>query len=652
MCGIAGIFNYGGDKAIDYLLLQQMTAVLDHRGPDGQGFYCSSEVGLGHRRLAIVDVPGGVQPLFNEDRSVCVVFNGEIFNFRSLMSELTALGHVFRTRCDTEVIVHAWEEWGEACLNRFNGQFAFGLWDERKKILFLARDRLGEKPLYYAWLRGGCLLFASELKSILCSPAVDRRLDTRAIEEFFALGYVPDPRSIYYHIRKLPPGHSLHVRRGADASEPKAYWQLRFSDDSSISKAEAEEELITRLREAVRIRMIADVPIGALLSGGVDSSAVVAMMARLNPVPVSTFAISFETSGLDESRYAAEMAARYGTEHYVRNVDAHAFDLIDRLATIYDEPFSDSSAMPTLRVSAMARKSVTVVLSGDGGDELFAGYRRYRWHCFEERVRRLMPDALRTRLFGPLGMVYPKLDWGPRPLRAKATFQELAHDSPAAYFSAVSICSEDLRHHVYSGDLLRDLQDYSAVETLRTHMSNSGSNNPLSQVQYTDIKTYLPGDILTKVDRASMANSLEVRVPLLDHTLVEWAACLPPQLKLHGREGKYVLKTALRPFVPASILYRQKQGFVVPLAQWLRGSSRARIRDSLNGPVLRSSGLFDMIAISKLLDQHESGLRDHSAVLWSLLMFESFLRQVHIDRPEHGDAPKYVTSTVHGGSMV
>jgi asparagine synthase (glutamine-hydrolysing) len=374
--------------------------------------------------------------------------------------------------------------------------------------------------------------------------------------------------------------------------------------------------------------MIADVPLGAFLSGGVDSSGVVAMMAGLKTEPVSTFSIAFGAKGWDESAYAAEIARRYRTEHHVKEVDPNSFDLLDRLATIYDEPFGDSSAIPTFRVCAMARENVTVALSGDGGDEVFAGYRRYRWHCFEERVRRVLPASLRHPFFGVAGALYPKLDWAPRPLRAKATLQELARNTIEAYFSSVSICATELRRRLFSPSLTRDLQGYDGVEVLRSHMRRCSSEDPLSQVQYADFKTYLPGDILTKVDRASMANSLEARVPLLDHTLVEWAAGLPPHFKLHGREGKQIFKTALEPYVAKEILYRPKQGFAVPLAAWFRGPLRRRLRETLLGPVLRESGLFDTGTIATLLDQHQSGERDHSAPLWTLSMMESFLRQV------------------------
>ncbi|HEY1433424.1 MAG TPA: XrtA/PEP-CTERM system amidotransferase [Stellaceae bacterium] len=628
MCGIAGIFDFRGRGDIDRALLQRMTDILGHRGPDGDGFHCAPGIGLGHRRLAIVDLVTGDQPQFNEDGTVCVVFNGEIYNFQPLMAELTRLGHIFRTRSDTEVIVHAWEEWGERCLDRFNGMFAFALWDANREALFLARDRLGEKPLYYSILADGRLVFASELKALALSPDIHRRLDPQAVEEFFAYGYIPDPRSIYLGVGKLAPAHSLLVKRGEPPSEPRCYWDVRFVDGISVEREEAEEELIARLRESVRMRMIADVPLGAFLSGGVDSSSVVAMMAGLKAEPVSTFSIAFGTKGWDESAYAAEISWRYRTDHHVKEVDPNSFDLLDRLATIYDEPFGDSSAIPTFRVCAMARENVTVALSGDGGDEVFAGYRRYRWHCFEERVRRVMPASLRRPVFGTAGALYPKLDWAPRPLRAKATLQELARDTIEAYFSSVSICATELRRRLFSPHLTRELQGYDGVEVLRAHMRRCDSEDALSQVQYADFKTYLPGDILTKVDRASMASSLEVRVPLLDHTLVEWAAGLPSHLKLHGREGKHVFKTALEPHVSKEILYRPKQGFAVPLAAWFRGPLRGRLREALLGPVLRESGLLDTGTITTLLDQHQSGERDHSAALWTLSMMEAFLRQV------------------------
>ena len=627
MCGIAGIFDLKRRAPIDGAMLSKMTDILTHRGPDGSGFHVRDGIGLGSRRLAIVDIPGGTQPFYNEDDSVCVVFNGEIYNFQALARELSARGHTFRTRSDTEVIVHAWEEWGPDCAARLNGMFAFAVWDANKKTLFLARDRLGEKPLYYSLLDTGEFIFGSELKSLLCHPRLSRAIDARAIEDYFAYGYVPDPRSIYRSVAKLPPAHFLMLQHGQEMTLPRAYWEVSFLEDSRLTEDALREELVTRLREAVRMRLIADVPLGAFLSGGVDSSATVAMMASIKSEPTETFSIGFGARQYDESAYAAAVAARYHTNHHARRVDSNSFDLVDKLAAIYDEPFGDSSAIPTFQVSAMTREHVTVALSGDGGDELFAGYRRYRWHVLEERVRRRLPQGIRGPLFSSLGRLYPKLDWAPRLFRAKATFQELARSSVGGYFASVSVCSDELRRRLFSARLAHELQGYRAIEVLEGHSSNAGTDDPLAQVQYLDLKTYLPGDILTKVDRASMANSLEVRVPFLDHTLVEWAARVPATLKLRGREGKYILKAAMRPYLPADILYRPKQGFAVPLANWFRGPLRDRLRKALAGPMLRESGLFNMGFIEELLDRHQSGARDHSASLWSLLLFESFLRQ-------------------------
>lgn len=630
MCGIAGIFDYRSRRPIDRALLARMNEGQTHRGPDGAGLHVAPGIGLGHRRLAIIDLVAGQQPMFSEDGSLALVYNGEIYNFRELARELAGLGHRFRTHCDTEVILYAWKEWGEACVERFRGMFAFALWDERSQSLFLARDRLGIKPLYYAWLPDGHFLFASELKALLLHPDLSRELDLCSLEDYFAYGYVPDPKSIYRDVAKLSPGHTLTVQRGALPATPRAYWDVPFEDGGVKSEAEAAEELIPRLREAVKVRLMADVPLGAFLSGGVDSSSVVALMAGLSSsAPVNTCTISFEHEDFDESRYAAQVAERYHTRHHVDRVDLGAFELVDRLAAIYDEPFADSSAMPTYRVCALARQRVTVALSGDGGDEVFAGYRRYRWHHYEEMIRARLPQGLRRPLFGPLGALYPKVDWAPKPLRAKSTLQALARDTVEGFFHSVSVMPDDLRARLYAPGLKRDLHGYRAVDLLRQHMRRAPTDHHLSRVQYADMKTYLPGDILTKVDRASMAHSLEVRVPILDHLFVEWANGLPPALKFRGGEGKYIFKKAMRPYLSDELLHRRKMGFAVPIAVWLRGQLRERVRRALTGPTLSETGLFNMPFIEKLMAQHESGVRDHSAALWSLLMFESFLRQVH-----------------------
>ncbi len=627
MCGIAGIFDLRGRRDIDRACVERMNQVQFHRGPDEGGTHFEPGVGLAHRRLSIIDLSNGRQPLFNEDGSVVVVYNGEIYNFPALREELEALGHVFRTHCDTEVIVHAWESWGESCVERFRGMFAFALWDRNRETLFLARDRLGIKPLHYAELDDGRLLFASEIKSLLVVPELSRALDPQAVEDYFALGYVPDPRSIFRAVRKLEPGHRLTLRRGQPLGRPDRYWDLQFHDNGVQDPAEAEHELRDRLREAVDIRLISEVPLGAFLSGGVDSSAVVAMMAGLSREPVNTCSISFGDPAFNESAHAEVVARRFGTNHQVEQVDPDDFDLIDRLAELYDEPYADSSAMPTYRVCELARKRVTVALSGDGGDENFAGYRRYRWHMDEERLRRLLPLGPRRMLFGTLGALYPKLDWAPRFLRARSTFQALARDSLEGYFHNFSLLPEAQRHRLYGEGLRRELAGYRAIESFRRHL-DSAPDHPLSRVQYLDIKTYLAGDILTKVDRASMAHALEVRVPILDHRFVEWVAGLPPALKLHGHQGKYVFKKALEPLLPDHILYRRKMGFAVPLAKWFRGPLRQRLRDALLGERMLDTGYFDPRALRDLVEQHQSGRRDHSAILWALLMFEAFERRV------------------------
>ncbi|MBI3710361.1 MAG: amidotransferase 1, exosortase A system-associated [Proteobacteria bacterium] len=630
MCGIVGIFDSRGAREIDRALLGRMTDRLAHRGPDGNGYHFAPGLGLGHRRLSIIDIAGGIQPMFNEDDTVCVIYNGEMYNYREVWRELVSRGHRFRSdHSDTEVIVHGWEEWGEACVERLSGQFAFAVWDARKETLFLARDRLGEKPLYYTILDDGQVVFGSELKALLLHPAVPRTIDLQAVEEYFAYGYVPDPRSIYRGIAKLPPAHYLTLRRGQNATAPRPYWNVSFKTQGGRNERDIGAELVDRLRGAVKAQMVADVPLGAFLSGGVDSSAVVSMMAGVSAESVNTFSIAFGHRNFDESRFAAAMAERYKTKHHVRQVDPDEFDLIDRLATIYDEPFGDSSALPTFRVCAMAREKVTVALSGDGGDEMFAGYRRYRWHHYEERVRAMLPAAIRGPLFGALARLYPKFDWLPRPLRAKTTLQELALDAVDGYFSSISVINDELRRQLYSPRLTRELQGYHARELLLRHLREADTDDPMSQAQYVDIKTYLSGDILAKVDRAAMASSLEVRVPILDHSFVEWVAALPPAMKLRGKEGKYIFKRALEPHVSSDILYRPKQGFSVPLVAWFRGPLRERVRRALSSPLLADSGLFDMAFLGQLVDQHQSGLRDHSAVLWLALSFEAFLRQVH-----------------------
>ncbi len=632
MCGIVGVLDIGGRREVSRELLDRMNETQHHRGPDEGAVHVEPGLGLGHRRLSIIDLSTGQQPMFNEDGSVIVIYNGEIYNYQELIPELTRLGHTFKTRSDTEVIVHGWEAWGTECVERFRGMFAFALWDRNRSTLFLARDRLGVKPLHYALLPDGTFLFGSELKALLAHPGMSREIDPCAVEDYFALGYIPEPRTIFTNAKKLPSGHTLAIRRGAPPPEPVEYWSPRFTLERWLPLADATAELSLRLDESVRLRMISEVPLGAFLSGGVDSSAVVAAMANACTEPVNTCSIAFADPAFDESRYALQVAERYRTRHFVDRVESDDFDLVDALACLYDEPFADSSAIPTYRVCQLARRHVTVALSGDGGDESFAGYRRYRLHLSEERMRRALPLALRGPVFGLLGDLYPKADWAPRMLRAKSTFESLGRDSVEAYFHGVSILRDGMRSRLFTDAFKARLGGYNAVETFRRHARRAETDDPLALVQYLDLKTYLVGDINTKVDRASMAHSLEVREPLMDHPLVEWLASLPSSLKVHGKEGKWLLKKAMEPRLPREILYRPKMGFAVPLARWFRGPLRRRVHDSLLGERLAATGFFNRAYLQELLAHHQSGRRDYSSSLWTLLMFDAFLRNV-VDKP-------------------
>ncbi|OUS08103.1 asparagine synthetase B [Gammaproteobacteria bacterium 54_18_T64] len=628
MCGIAGILDTRGQRDIDRELLGRMNQSQFHRGPDEGGQHFEPGLGLAHRRLSIIDLSSGQQPMFNQDQSVCVVFNGEIYNFPTLRKELEAEGYVFQSHCDTEVIVHGWSAWGEACVEKFRGMFAFAIWDKKQRSLFLARDRLGIKPLFYSLLPDGHFIFGSELKVIKCHPDLPKKMNPQAVEDYFALGYIPEPKTIYQDVYKLDPGHTLTITQGQGELRSREYWDIPFTPVAYSCEQDLEDELIHRLREAVDIRMVAEVPLGAFLSGGVDSSAVVAMMAGLQDKPVNTCSIGFDVKGYDESIYAQEVAEQFNTQHHVNIVDPDDFDLIDELAGLYDEPFADSSALPTYRVCQLAKQRVTVALSGDGGDEHFAGYRRYRWHMNEEKLRGLVPTSIRQPLFGLAGKLYPKLGWAPRVFRAKTTFQSMARDAIDGYFHNFSILIDEQRDKLFSDSFKSELQGYKASEVFHQHAAKAPTDDPLSVVQYIDMKTYLPGDILTKVDRASMAHSLEVRVPLLDHKFVEWVSGLPSAMKLKGQQGKAVFKSSLEPHLSNNILYRDKMGFAVPLAQWFRGPLIDKLRASLLDGGLSETGMFDNHYLEQLFNQHQSGQRDNSAALWSLLMFNESLKQL------------------------
>ncbi len=603
MCGLTGIFHPDRLGEVDAGLLHRMNDAVAHRGPDGDGFHFEPGVGLGHRRLSIVDVAGGGQPMYNEDETIVIVFNGEIYNFPELRPKLQAMGHVFRNRCDTEAVIHAWESWGPDCLTRLNGMFAFALWDRKQETLFLARDRLGKKPLYYARTQSGALVFGSEMAALEQVPDLPRRISPAAVDDFFALGYVPDPHSIYEGVHKLPAAHFLLLRRGAHAA-PRRYWAPP-TQSAMIGEDEAVRQFPSLLATSTQRRLMSDVPLGAFLSGGVDSSAVVATAARLQTEKLATFTIGFP-GGEDETPLARTVAARYGTAQHEDTAVPDYLAAARAQARMFGEPFGNSSSVPTETVSELARRHVTVAISGDGGDEVFAGYRRYRFHQVAESVRAYMPARLRRTVLGQLAQAYPKMDWAPRWLRAKHTLTELSLDSALGFYRTIAKVHHEQRRALFSPVLRAQLDGHDPSARIVDLMQHCDDADSLLQAQYVDVNLYLPGDILPKVDRTSMAHSLEVRAPFLDYELVEWGMRLPPALKLRGLEGKWVVKKALEPMLPREILYRTKQGFATSLAHTFRQRS-AEMRQRLLGPAMLDSGLFDPAALRRILAEHELG---------------------------------------------
>ena len=621
MCGIAGIHKAEPGQKPSESLVKRMTDAIAHRGPDGEGLHAEPGVALGHRRLAVIDPAGGQQPMYNEDGSVVIVFNGEIYNFATIRDELIALGHVFRNRCDTEAIVHAWESWGPDCVARLSGMFAFAIWDRNRRQLFCARDRLGKKPFYYGWA-GGDFVFASEMAALAQVPGLPRRIRPQAVEDFFAFGYVPEPGTIFDGIQKLPAAHSLLIQHG-HAPVLRRYWSPP-AQVAPCTEADALPLMRDHLTQAVRSRLVSDVPLGAFLSGGVDSSAVVAIAAGLRSTPLDTFTIGFDGAE-DESPYAELVAARYGTRQHGER--AAALDMIDGAriqAAVFGEPFGDPSTVPTLAVCRLARRHATVAISGDGGDEVFAGYRRTRWHMLVSAARRHLPGPVRRQFIGRLAAIYPKLDRAPRFLRAKHTLTELSLDDAEGFARISTKVQNDRRRALFSPSLRAALDGHDPFAQLTATMAANEDADPLLQAQLADLATWLPGDILTKADRASMAASLEMRAPFLDHELVSWGLSLPAALKIRGAEGKYILKKALEPLLPREILYRPKQGFTNDLAPLFRTEITRVRRLLLDGPML-AHGLFDVAAIARVLDEHESGRFNHAGIIWLLLAFEGFL---------------------------
>jgi asparagine synthase (glutamine-hydrolysing) len=601
-----------------------MTSALSHRGPDDDGFYMDGPLGLGHRRLSIIDVAGSRQPIFNKDKTRAIIFNGEIYNFQRLRDTLIRKGYHFTTQGDTEVILHAYEEYGEACVQHLRGMFAFAIWDGVKQQLFLARDRVGIKPLYYYW-DGHKLLFASEIKAILQDPAVERTLDAQALDDYLTYLYIPGPKSIFQKIWKLRPGHIITVSaRGVVEQE---YWDLAFQPRDALQEADYAAGLLEKLREAVAMHLMSEVPLGAFLSGGIDSSAVVGIMADLLDQPVNTASIGFQEAGFDELPYAREVAQYFRTRAHERTVVAEAAKILDLLVWHFDEPFADSSMVPTYYVSQVARKYVTVCLSGDGGDENFAGYRQYRFDVLKNQLRALLPAVLRRPLFGMLARLYPQADWLPQICRAKTFFKHLALSSERAYYDSMSWFTPEMKRLLYLDTLKRDLRDYDPFSVMQVYFERTHGLDPLSRIQYVDIKTYLADDILTKVDRASMAHSLEVRVPLLDHEVMEYAASIPAAYKLRHGEGKYIFKQALCSLLPDTILNRPKMGFSIPLAQWSRGELRGMFEDRIFASDAFIGNFYKQDVIRRWWGQHQRGTRNFAPYFWALLVLETWGQQ-------------------------
>ncbi len=631
MCGIVGIIDLS--RSQDRFLLEKMCSVMTHRGPDGEGYYVKGAVALGHRRLSIIDLEGGRQPLSNENGTVWITYNGEIYNFLELNKELIEKGHRFSTKSDTEAIVHAYEEYGIQCLKKLRGMFAFGIWDERRKILFLARDRLGKKPLYY-YTDNKKFVFASELKAILQDKSIKTEINTKAVVDYLTYNYIPFPETIFKNIYKLPPAHFMTIRivqdmkntttdinhAGRLAFSVQQYWDIEYNPDYSLREDDWVIALREKLKEAVKLRLISDVPLGAFLSGGIDSSTIVALMSMVQNSPVKTFSIGFKEEDFSEINYAQQIAKRFGTEHYEMIVEPDALEVLPRLAWEFDEPFADSSAIPTYYVSKMARQHVTVILSGDGGDETFAGYRRYLWandmHKYD-----WMPTIVKKILFGiPAALL-------PEGIKGKGMLTHLSKNPFERYAGLNTFGGHNYLENVLSRDVVVDIKEnYNGKESnylyLKKYYDACKSDDYLTKIQYVDTKTYLAEDILTKVDRASMLCSLETRSPLLDHELVELAARIPSSLKIGNNETKHILKMAMKDILPDEILFRKKMGFGVPLVHWFKKDLAEYARDILLSRKAVERNIFNKNYIQSMLNNHQKKGRDLSARIWALLFFE------------------------------
>ncbi|MCM5680334.1 asparagine synthase (glutamine-hydrolyzing) [Schlegelella sp. S2-27] len=616
MCGIAGLYSLDERRSADPSIVDAMCRMIVHRGPDDQGVYVNGGAQIGMRRLSIIDLSSGHQPIHNEDRSIWIVFNGEIYNFRELRRELEALGHRFYTNTDTECIVHAYEQYGENCFQRLRGMFGIAILDLRENKLVLARDRLGKKPLYYTTTKDGLLAFASELKCLYAVPGFDPRISLEATHDYFTLGYVPAPASIYDGVHKLPPAHCLVVKQGQVSV--RRYWQVEFEPKWQAPEAELKAQLSSKLEDAVRARLVSDVPFGAFLSGGIDSSVVAVLMARNLSSPVKTFTIGFKEAAFNELPDARAVAQHIGAEHHELIVEADAVSMLKDLVWYFDEPFGDSSSIPTYLVSQLAARHVKMVLSGDGGDELFAGYERYR------KYQRL--DTFARRAFGlggPALRVASGLVGGARGVRMRRIADRVDQRYPDRYLSGVALnTAADLRML-----LAPEVAGSDPFVRVRGLFERADIHDPMERILAGDMETYLADDILVKVDRMTMANSLEARAPLLDHELLEFAARLPLDFKLRNGVGKYLLKQVANDLLPAAVLNKRKQGFAIPVAQWFREDLRELMLDTLADRRFRERGIFNASGVQQRMADHLAGTHDYSEPLWLLLTYELWARR-------------------------
>lgn len=620
MCGIAGQLNFNADHKVSEPSLRSMTDKIISRGPDDEGFYINKNVGFGFRRLSIIDLHTGHQPLCNEDGSIWIVFNGEIYNYLELRKELISKGHVFKTNTDTETIVHLYEEYGCDCVKHLRGMFAFAIWDDHKKKIFCARDHFGIKPFYYH-LSGQRFIFGSEIKAVLAADNVPRDLDCRALDSFFTYLYITDELSIYSSVKKLQPSHTLEIALAHGVPEIKftRYWNIRFDPDESRSEADWCEELDTLLSESVNMQMISDVPLGAFLSGGIDSSSVVALMSRHSDNPIKTFSIGFKEAAFNELEYARAVARKYGTEHHEQIIEPESIDLLPRLISAYDEPFADSSAIPTYYVSKFAREHVTVALSGDGGDELFAGYDTY-------------PKLLNIQKYNVLPNCVSRMLWGtlhrriPARVKGHGLAYHLSKDRNlvSAY---LSIWTQPERTRLYKPELKRLIGSERAENYKIGLISKSVTKDYLSRMQELDMRTFMVDDVLTKVDRVSMVNSLEVRVPLLDHKLAELSFRIPSRLKYKNGEMKYILKKTMERHLPEAVLSHKKQGFTIPLKMWFKDSLKDYVHERLLGANSKLADYVDMDYVRKIVIDNEKGMRSSYQKIWSLIVLDAWLEQ-------------------------